>query len=103
VAVTTGVGVMVCRLPSNWRALVAERFIATARDGRGPICHDLQSMSVTQFPWHQMPGRTLRVADGAVDMARNRFGREAIGYRSVALGLSCSVPNEFRELAEREL
>jgi DNA polymerase-4 len=42
-------------------------------------------------------------ADRAVDMVRSRFGWEAVGYGSVALGLSRSVPDEFRELAEKEL
>jgi DNA polymerase-4 len=42
-------------------------------------------------------------ADSAVDKVRNRFGWEAVGYGSVVLGLSRSVPDEFRELAEKEL
>jgi DNA polymerase-4 len=42
-------------------------------------------------------------ADRAVDMIRDRFGWDAVGYGSVALELSHSVPDEFRELAEREL
>jgi DNA polymerase IV len=43
------------------------------------------------------------MADRAVDVIRNRFGWEAVGYGSVVLGLSRSVPDEFRELAEKEL
>ena len=43
------------------------------------------------------------VADRAVDAIRARFGWEAVGYGSVALGLSRSVPDEFRELAEKDL
>jgi DNA polymerase-4 len=43
------------------------------------------------------------MADRAVDMIRDRFGWEAVGYGSVALGLSRSVPDEFRELAEKDL
>jgi DNA polymerase IV len=43
------------------------------------------------------------MADRAVDMIRDRFGWEAVGYGSVALGLSHSVPDAFRELAEKEL
>jgi len=41
-------------------------------------------------------------ADRAVDKIRDRFGWEAVEYGS-ALGLSRSVPDEFRELAERKL
>ncbi len=48
-------------------------------------------------------GAARWVADCAVDAIRNRFGWEAVGYGSVALGLSRSVPDEFRELAEKEL
>jgi DNA polymerase-4 len=43
------------------------------------------------------------MADRAVDAIRERFGWEAVGYGSVALGFSRSVPDAFRELAEREL
>src|SRR5438552_7434561 len=42
-------------------------------------------------------------ADCAVDKIRNRFGWDAIGYGSVVLGVSRSVPDEFRELAEKDL
>jgi DNA polymerase IV len=42
-------------------------------------------------------------ADRAVDKIRERFGWYAVGYGSVALELSRSVPDEFRELAEKDL
>ncbi|HEY2531591.1 MAG TPA: DNA polymerase IV [Xanthobacteraceae bacterium] len=42
-------------------------------------------------------------ADRAVDVIRDRFGWDAVGYGSVMLGLSASVPDEFRELAEKDL
>ena len=48
-------------------------------------------------------GAARWMADRAVDMIRNRFGWEAVGYGSVGLGLSRSVPDEFRELAEKDL
>ncbi len=48
-------------------------------------------------------GMARWVSDRAVDAIRERFGREAVGYGSVALGVTRSVPDGFRELAEKEL
>jgi DNA polymerase-4 len=50
-----------------------------------------------------MRGRARWTADRAIDMIRDRFGWDAVGYGSVMLGLSRSVPDEFRELAEKDL
>jgi DNA polymerase IV len=42
-------------------------------------------------------------ADRAIDRISDRFGWNATGYGSVALGIARSVPDEFRELAEKDL
>jgi len=43
------------------------------------------------------------MADAAIDTIRDRFGWEAVGYASVALERSRSVPDAFRKLAEKDL
>ena len=48
-------------------------------------------------------GMARWMADRAIDMIRDRFGREAIGHGSVTLEAFRSVPDEFRELAEKSL
>jgi len=48
-------------------------------------------------------GAARWTADRAIDKIRDRFGWEAVGYGPVALGLSHSVPDAFRELAEKDL
>jgi DNA polymerase-4 len=40
--------------------------------------------------------------DRAVDKVRARFGRDAVGYAAVVFREGGGVPDEFRELAERE-
>ena len=40
--------------------------------------------------------------DRAVDAVRDRFGRKSVGYASVSLSEIGAVPDEFRELAEKD-
>jgi DNA polymerase-4 len=48
-------------------------------------------------------GAARAAVDRAIDTIRDRFGWEAVGYGPVAIGLSRSVPDEFRQLAEKGL
>ena len=48
-------------------------------------------------------GMARLLADRAIDKIRDRFGWESVGYASVALDSRRSVPDAFRELAERQL
>jgi DNA polymerase-4 len=48
-------------------------------------------------------GTARFMADRAMDRIRDRFGWDAVGYASVALHGARSVPDAFRELAERQL
>jgi len=41
--------------------------------------------------------------DRSMDAVRSRFGRDAIGYLPAALSRPAGVPDDFRELAERDL
>jgi DNA polymerase-4 len=43
------------------------------------------------------------LTDRAIDRIRDRFGWESVGYASVVLDRRRSVPDAFRELAERDL
>ena len=53
------------------------------------------------------PGSSIGSArwavDRSMDAVRTRFGRDAVGYLPAALSRSAGVPDDFRELAEREL
>jgi DNA polymerase IV len=47
-------------------------------------------------------GSARWAVDRSIDAVRARFGRAAVGYASVALSELDLVPDEFRELAERD-
>jgi DNA polymerase-4 len=47
-------------------------------------------------------GSARWAADKAMDRARERFGRRAVGYAAVLLSDRGGVPDDFRELAERD-
>jgi DNA polymerase-4 len=57
-----------------------------------------------QDPWR--PGSATGTArwavDQSMDVVRKRFGRDAVGYTSTVLSEFGSVPDQFRELAERD-
>ena len=46
-------------------------------------------------------GVTRRAVDQSIDAVRERFGRSAVGYATAALSAHRSVPDAFRELAQR--
>ena len=46
-------------------------------------------------------GAAHLLVDRKVDLARDRFGRDAVGRASVLLGKKGGMPDEFRELAEK--
>jgi DNA polymerase-4 len=48
-------------------------------------------------------GAARWTADRAMDQIRGRFGWEAVGYGSVVLEARKSIPDAFRELAEKDL
>jgi DNA polymerase IV len=54
----------------------------------------------------QRPGTPVGAArwavDHSIDSVRKRFGRDAVGYAAVELSSQRLVPDEFRELAERD-
>ena len=71
-------------------------------------CWDLQLELPLELPdERRRPGTRHGLArwsaDRAVDAIRDRWGWEAVGYGSVALGQARLVPDAFRELAEKEL
>ncbi len=48
-------------------------------------------------------GSARWAVDRSVDRVRERFGRTSVGYASVVLSEVGTIPDEFRELAEKEI
>jgi DNA polymerase-4 len=48
-------------------------------------------------------GAARSAIDTSMDAVRLKFGRDAVGYLPAALSRSSGVPDDFRELAERDL
>ena len=75
--------------------------------------YELVDQPVLQMELPVLPDEALRAGsptgaarwavDHSMDAVRQKFGRAAVGYASVALSKSAGVPDEFRELAEHEL
>ena len=100
---------------------VAVRLAWSAIDDAGPCEITLLGVSVSNVvdqaavqleldldppePWR--PGSRTGAARGAVDASvdaiRTRFGADAVGYLPAVLRRGGAVPDEFRELAERDL
>ena len=47
-------------------------------------------------------GAKRLAADASIDAVRRRFGRRSVGYAAVTLSRHTTVPDAFRELAERD-
>ena len=82
--------------------LICQHFAVTTR-ASGHYWDRAQSALGKKPAEEQVFGMARWTADRAVDMIRDRFGWDAVGYGSVVLGPSPSVPDEFRELAEKDL
>ncbi len=65
----------------------------------------IDSLNVAQDPVRRL-GTVVQASrwevDRSVDAIREKFGRTAVGYATVALSEAERVPEEFRELAERD-
>lgn len=48
-------------------------------------------------------GAARSAVDRSMDAVRERFGRDAVGYLPAAMSRAARVPDDFRELAERDL
>jgi len=73
----------------------------------GPQPHIQLELPLNLPDENHRPGTPIGLArwtaDRAMDQARTRFGRAAIGYAITQLGPQKSVPDAFRELAEKDL
>ena len=101
---------------------VAERLVRQALDDQhGPVEITLLAISVSNLstqreiqlelplpppdPWRpgSETGSARWALDRSMDAARARFGKDAVGYLPATLGRGGGVPDDFRELAQRDL
>ena len=69
---------------------------------RRPVRSRRLAEAVEQL-WALMADDYGLLPDLAVDAVRDKFGKESVGFGSVVLREDGSVPDGFRELAEKEL
>ncbi|TPL83442.1 hypothetical protein FJ950_19730 [Mesorhizobium sp. B2-3-14] len=93
--------------PTDWPLLFYGDPWLTSRspDRVAPQRHDLalagylDKQAANREAMNRRPGLLGRL----VDKIRQPFGKQAVGYDTVALEAARSVPDAFRELAEKEL
>ncbi|MGC0251809.1 DNA polymerase IV [Pseudactinotalea sp. Z1748] len=95
-----------------WRAIDAEDGDRVEVTLLGIAVSNLQTQHAVQLelpfladPWRpgSQAGAARWALDHSMDTARKRFGRRAVGYLPATLGAAGGVPDDFRELAEREV
>ena len=113
------------RVPQAERSGQAERLGRAELQGTGPAhepvqitllaisVSNLQAQEAIQLelplpppdPWRpgSQTGAARWALDHSMDAVRGRFGSSAVGYLPAALGGSGGVPDDFRELAERDV
>ena len=77
--------------------------LAWNRDPREIKIHHRAQSAGAQSALGKKPAQEQIFRPTLRHLIRDRFGWDAVGYGSVMLGLSRSVPDEFRELAEKNL
>ena len=100
----------------TWQALADERATQEAPGQISLLAVSVSNLTTRQVIQLELPlpppdprrpgsatGSARWALDRSMDAVRTRFGRDAVGYLPAALSGSAGVPDDFRELAEREL